>query len=65
MWERELHLERQAYAGNHFDCRLDFDAGGRCTEMASQPGLGLFSERRSGARLSDPDRLATFRSAID
>ena len=33
--------------------------------MASQPGLGLFSERRSGSRLADPDHLATFRSALD
>ena len=58
-------MERQAYARNHFDCRLDFDAGGCSTEMAPQPGLGLFSERRSGVCLIDPDHLATFRSNID
>ena len=60
-----IGLREERYAGNHFDCRFDFDAGGSSTEMASQPRLGLFSERRSGARLSDPDRLATFRSALD
>ena len=58
-------FREERYAGNHSDCRFDFDAGGRSTEMASQPGLGLFSERRSGARLSDPDHFATFRSALD
>ena len=60
-----IGLREERDAGNHFDCRFDFDAGGRNTEMASQPGLGLFSERRSGARRSDPDHLATFRSALD
>ena len=62
---KRIGLRGERYAGNHFDCRFDFDVGGRSTEMAPQPGLGLFSEWRSGARLSDPDRLATFRSAID
>ena len=62
---KRIGLRGERYAGNHFDCRFDFDAGGRSTEMASQPGLGLFSERRSGARPSHPDRLDTFRSALD
>ena len=60
-----MGTKEEQYVGNHFDCRIDFDAGRRSTQMATQPGLGIFPERRPGARLSNPDRLNAFRSTLD
>ena len=59
-----IEITDERYACNYSDRRFGFDAGGRSTEMAAQPGLGVLPERRFGPGLSTFDRLVAVRPAL-
>jgi len=58
-----LRKEKQ-YARNYFDRRLDSDAGGCNTHVASQPTMGLLPQRTAGCDSGDSGHPAALGSAL-
>ena len=60
-----LTRKEKRYARYYFDRRFDFDGGGCNTHVASQPKVGLLSQRTAGCGPADSGNPAASGSALE